>query len=108
MGQHVRRARRARGFSTLDAFAARTGVSVRTISDLERGARSSFRPETLGAVEDALGWEPESMETILKGGRPTQKHDEDLAAILDRWPDIHAAGRRAVRALAESFAAPNP
>lgn len=106
LGKEIRRARRSRGFRTLEDFSTRAGIKPRTLSDLERGARSNFSPETLGAVEDALGWVPGSVQTILTGGQPQPAHDEDLVAIINIWPEIDYAGRRAVRTLAEEFARP--
>jgi hypothetical protein len=48
--------------------------------------------ETAGAVVRAL----------RKPGPEVGPLDPDLALILDRWPDLPAAIRRAVRALVES------
>jgi len=53
-GALLRRYRRASGL-TQEALAARAGVSVRGIQDLERGASRAPRPDTLALLADALG-----------------------------------------------------
>jgi predicted ATPase/transcriptional regulator with XRE-family HTH domain len=54
LARTVRRFRARAGLSQ-DELAAQSGVSARAISDLERGLRSSARPETLRLLADALG-----------------------------------------------------
>ena len=53
-GQLLRRHRLAAGLSQ-EALSERAGLSPRGISDLERGARSAPRAETIGMLADALG-----------------------------------------------------
>jgi predicted ATPase/transcriptional regulator with XRE-family HTH domain len=53
-GDLLRRHRQAAGL-TQEALAARTGLSVRGLSDLERGARATPRKDTLHLLLDALG-----------------------------------------------------
>ncbi|MGH3095311.1 MAG: helix-turn-helix transcriptional regulator [Streptosporangiales bacterium] len=49
--------------------ANRAGVSLSTVSRLERGVRVAAKQER--AVEDALGWGPGSIEAIHDGREPT-------------------------------------
>lgn len=53
-GEQLRRSRRAAGL-TQEELAARAGLSVRGIADLERGARHTPRRETVALLADALG-----------------------------------------------------
>ncbi len=53
-GQLLRRHRLAAGLSQ-EALAERAGLSVRGLSDLERGARTTPRAETIGLLAEALG-----------------------------------------------------
>src|SRR5688500_6253529 len=101
LGAVVRTERARLGYRTLADLAARTGLGVRTLSDLERGARSSYSAETLAAVEAALGWEPGSVRRILDGGGPLREHDDDLAALLVSWPHLDERARHALRVLAD-------
>jgi predicted ATPase/transcriptional regulator with XRE-family HTH domain len=57
-GDLLRRARRAAGLSQ-EELAARAGLSVRGISDLERGVNQTPRKDTLDMLADALGLSPE-------------------------------------------------
>lgn len=74
---------------------------MRTLSDLERGARDTYSAETLATVEAALGWQPGSVRRVLDGGEPARDPDDDLAAILAAWPHLDDRGRRVLRAVAE-------
>ena len=53
-GDLLRRHRQAAGL-TQEELAARTGLSVRGLSDLERGARAVPRKDTLRLLVEALG-----------------------------------------------------
>ena len=48
-----------------------SGLSDRTIGTLERGG--TVNAATLGAIENALNWEPGSAKRILEGGEPVVK-----------------------------------
>jgi transcriptional regulator with XRE-family HTH domain len=98
------RAERIRlGDRTIGDLAARSGLSSGTVANLERGTRTRYQPETLAAIEAALGWAHGSVEKVLAGGRPTREQDPDLAALLAAWPHLDARGRRALRAAAEAL-----
>jgi hypothetical protein len=47
-----------------------TTFSVKTISRLEKGHRSSYPESTLGAIEAMYQWSPGSIEAVLRGGEP--------------------------------------
>jgi transcriptional regulator with XRE-family HTH domain len=65
-------ARRVRmGIKTREQFAERSGLSLRTLHDLERGNRSSYDPSTLARLERALDWTEGSAQRVLAGGSPT-------------------------------------
>jgi transcriptional regulator with XRE-family HTH domain len=68
----VRQRRRVLGLLSLTAFAEVSGLSRRTISDLERAQRDNFDEATLGHLEAALGWANGSVQQILAGGEPIE------------------------------------
>lgn len=79
---------RTRRWRTRQEFARVTGISVRTIADLEKGARSRYLPATLAGIEAALGWDSGSCLRIVAGGRPKVVGDAQLERIADLWPRL--------------------
>jgi hypothetical protein len=62
------------GFRQRARFARDCGggtISVKTISRLENGERSSYPESTVGAVEAIYQWSPGSVESVLTGGEPS-------------------------------------
>lgn len=68
LASYVVSARIAAGYKDRRALSAATGVTDRTLGKLENGQRVS--PDTLAAIELAVGWKPDSARTILAGGEP--------------------------------------
>jgi len=65
------------GFRQRARFARESGgegarLSVKTISRLEKGERSSYPESTLGTIEAMYQWSPGSIEAVLRGGEPNQ------------------------------------
>ncbi|MDQ2881885.1 MAG: helix-turn-helix domain-containing protein [Actinomycetota bacterium] len=83
LGENLARIRTARGL-TQDELAGSSGVSVDTISRLERGAHATARRSTLAALSRALGTDP----ARLLGIRPPEQDTAGAEQL-----------RRAVRAL---------
>jgi len=54
---------------TLEALAAQSGVSVRTIGDLERGASASPQRRTVDALADGLGLDAADRHAFLRAAR---------------------------------------
>lgn len=54
---------------TLEALASRSGVSVRTIGDLERGASISPQRRTVDALADGLGLDAADQHAFLRAAR---------------------------------------
>lgn len=74
-------ARRVRmGIKTREKFAGHSGLSLRTLSDLELGNRTSYDPSTLSRLEVALEWAPGSVDAVLEGGQPTTTAEALLRA----------------------------
>ncbi|MFL5758576.1 MAG: helix-turn-helix domain-containing protein, partial [Thermomicrobiales bacterium] len=69
-GAKLRDLRIAAGL-TQEELAERTGLSVRGISDLERGARSHPHFETVRLVADALDLEPSKRAELVAAARPS-------------------------------------
>ena len=67
-GAHLRRHRRAAGLTQAE-LAERAGLSVRGISDLERGARRAPYQETVARLADALGLADEERAAFLAAAR---------------------------------------
>ena len=76
-GDLLRRHRRARDL-TQEALAERAGVSVRAISDLERGARTHPYRETATLLAEALGLSGSERAALLAAARrplPPERND---------------------------------
>ena len=61
------------GFRQRGRFSRERGggrISIKTISRLEKGERSSYPQSTVGAVETIYRWAPGSVEAVLRGGDP--------------------------------------
>jgi predicted ATPase/Tfp pilus assembly protein PilF/DNA-binding XRE family transcriptional regulator len=96
--------RTARGLSQ-EALAAKAAVSVRAISDLERGVTRRPHRHTLNAIADALGiagWERASFDEAADQIRPSALRRRGAAqvrlpapttSIIGREPDVAAVGR---------------
>ena len=69
LGQLVRRHRTAAALSQ-EALAERAGLSVRAISDLERGVHPSPRLETVRLVADAIGLGEADRAELFSAARP--------------------------------------
>jgi predicted ATPase/transcriptional regulator with XRE-family HTH domain len=67
-GDVLRHYRSAAGLSQ-ERLAERTGLSVRGVSDLERGARRTPRLETVRRLADGLGLGPADRATLLRAAR---------------------------------------
>ena len=69
LGDLVRRHRTAAALSQ-EELAERAGLSVRAISDLERGIRQAPRLETVRMLADALGLAEDDRAAFLAAARP--------------------------------------
>ena len=70
LASYVVSARIAAGFKDRRALSAASGVTDRTLGKLENGQHVS--PDTLAAVEQAVGWEPDSARLVLQGDSPVR------------------------------------
>ncbi|ONK09506.1 helix-turn-helix transcriptional regulator [Streptomyces sp. MP131-18] len=71
LAEAIRQARATRGWRQID-LADAAGVTESTIQNLEAGTRTYTRlPQSLKAIERALGWAPGSAVSIVDGGDPT-------------------------------------
>ncbi|MBX3070778.1 MAG: helix-turn-helix domain-containing protein [Thermomicrobiales bacterium] len=91
LGQVIRRFRLASGMSQ-EQLAERSGLSARSVSDLERGLRSGTRPETLRMLAEALSLSEEERGALLLAARPElrDRHSTDKATSSPRtsWPEL--------------------
>jgi predicted ATPase/DNA-binding XRE family transcriptional regulator len=100
---HLRRHRQAAGL-TQEELAERSGLSVRGISDLERGVKQRPHPETVRLLATALGLPPDAAEAFRAAAIPADQAShstipEPLTPLVDREEDVQA-----VSALLESGA----
>lgn len=104
LGIEIAAARLRRGYVTLAAFSAATGLSTTTLDKIEHGRRTSYGPSTIAAIEHALGWRSGSVDRVLRGLKPQFDEDQDLTALLDVWPRLSAGSRRLLRLFAAEAA----
>ena len=74
----LRQLRRAASLSQ-EELAERAGLSVRGISDLERGLRHVPRPETVRMLADALALAADDRAALLAAARPAPVEDDVVA-----------------------------
>lgn len=66
-GEAVIHRRVEKGMRTRAALAQATGLTVKTLGEIERGERPSYDPATLAAVEQALEWPAGQIRRLLDG-----------------------------------------
>jgi predicted ATPase/DNA-binding CsgD family transcriptional regulator/transcriptional regulator with XRE-family HTH domain len=81
----LRRFRYAAGLSQED-LATQSGVSVRTISDLERGNRASAHPATLALLADGLKLRDTDRTLLMTSTLPQPEADPAMSDSDDRMP----------------------
>ncbi len=59
------------GHTSRQTFVDASGLSARTVGDLETARRDSYARETLVRLERALGWASGSAQAVLDGDEPT-------------------------------------
>jgi predicted ATPase/transcriptional regulator with XRE-family HTH domain len=74
LGTLLRRFRHSAGLSQ-EELSEKSGISVRNISDMERGLRTSPRPETLRLLADGLGLASDQRTRLLESARPESFSD---------------------------------
>jgi transcriptional regulator with XRE-family HTH domain len=78
-------------------LAARAGVALMTVRELQHNLKSRRRnPRTLAAISEALGWPSDQLARILDGQRvhPVDEGDPVLAELDAVKADLHAIVRR--------------
>ena len=68
LAEAVRARRLEIGMATMRALAAAAGLSERVVQHVERQEKQSYRPDTLVALDRALGWALGSAERVLLSG----------------------------------------
>jgi transcriptional regulator with XRE-family HTH domain len=108
---------RGRCHWTREELAKRAHVDESTIRDLEKGVKRERGVNTLAAIADALGWEPDQIQRIAAGEPPPwrtkaerdeaiERQLEELAGLVDEVTTLRAVvdqlvalGDRVVRRL---------
>ncbi|NYD77659.1 helix-turn-helix domain-containing protein [Arthrobacter cupressi] len=85
LGALLRRHRRA-GDLTLEALSERSGVSDRTISDIERGVSRGPQHRTMLALADALGLQGTAREQLLASARAGRRPASQDGPPVDPEP----------------------
>jgi predicted ATPase/DNA-binding XRE family transcriptional regulator len=93
-GDQLRRHRQAAGM-TQEALAERSGLSVRGISDLERGVKQRPHPETVRLLAAALDLSPEALAPFRDSAAPRTQlapaaMPEPLTGLVDREDEVRA------------------
>ncbi|RWZ68133.1 helix-turn-helix domain-containing protein [Labedella populi] len=94
---------------TIERLSEASGVSDRTISDIERGVSTGPQPRTVAALADALRLLPEERDSFLaaaRAGRVPTTPTEGVVASPNRAVDF--SGRADERALLTSMLRPSP
>ena len=78
---------RTRAGLTQEQLAERAGLSVRGLSDLERGLKARPQFETLRLLADALALDSEDRAILLATARPSTPRDAELAASRGFVPE---------------------
>jgi transcriptional regulator with XRE-family HTH domain len=101
------------GMHTRQALAEATGLTARSLSDIERARRTSYDPATLARVEQALQWLPGTVDRILAEGdaRASDAGEADpllreLGAMLADDSPLPADDRQALRTIVDRLVAP--
>lgn len=73
------------GHHSREAFAKASGISIRTLGDIESARRESYAPETLVRLEKSLQWPPGAVPAVLDGGKVVEgviQHEQHAVEIL--------------------------
>ncbi|MFE3452449.1 helix-turn-helix domain-containing protein [Nonomuraea sp. NPDC059194] len=79
--------------------AQRAGISISTLSALERAKQDDYEDRTLARVEDALGWARGSVDAIKAGGKASLLDDAGRPTYRVEIP----TGRVDVKAWVETY-----
>jgi transcriptional regulator with XRE-family HTH domain len=99
VGVRVRSRREELGL-TQERFAAQASVGTATVRLIESAGRETYNRSTIVNVARALGWTPDSIDRILKGGEPEEapesekSAEERLAELEARVAALEASGDR--------------
>lgn len=84
LADYVVSRRREIGYGRQVDLVSGSALGMRTLSSIETGERTQYNRSTLAALEQALDWEPGSIQAVLDGGEPTPT--EDRAPEPDDYP----------------------
>ncbi len=95
-GDQIRRYRQAAGM-TQEALAERSGLSVRGISDLERGLKQRPHPETVRLLAEALALDVASVAALREAANPAPRFEPvalpaPLTSLIGRDDERRAIG----------------
>lgn len=90
-------------------FAADVGLDWRLLHDIEAAKRTSFKRQTLAAIEVAYQWQQGSIQSVLDGGEPVPvedpsrrgaggdlHYDDSRLQYVADTPDLPVPARRAL------------
>ena len=108
LADYVRTARDERSWSQAE-LAEQAGIGLSTVALLERGAYRTRIPNTVPAVERALGWAPGSARAVLAGGEPRPTRQQvgrpSLTGAGQKSPQVSFRVSAETRRRAEELAA---
>jgi tetratricopeptide (TPR) repeat protein/transcriptional regulator with XRE-family HTH domain len=82
----VLRAKRLNAGLTQEELAGRTGLSVRAISDMERGITSRPHSSSVSILASALGLDERGSAELARASRPNDEADVSAQAGSSAWP----------------------
>lgn len=103
IGDAFKKIRSIRGLDQA-AFGRRYNFSRTLVSEIERGARDNYEPETIHVIEAILGWVSGSVDAVKIGGHPTLEADPAMAELRIFWRRLAPQAQLAIADLVRELA----
>lgn len=104
LAENVVKRRTQLGFRSREVLAQKSGVSSRTIGDIENGRKPSYALSTLWSLDEALGWKRGTAYGLLNGDTnivlTEERASEDAQPV--RLIDVLAVGEDRLEGLSDA------
>lgn len=116
-GERMKAERLEAGYATQEDLAESTGISIKTIGNIERGVDLEQTEHTKRTIEKAFHWGRGSYDAVRAGGQPTPEPEpvisraeiNDMAYVWSALRNVDPEELRAVREFLErTMAERNP
>jgi transcriptional regulator with XRE-family HTH domain len=98
LGEAILHRRVELGFRTRYQFAEATGLTIKTLGEIERGVRPTYGRPTYATLDQVLGWPAGTVEGILTAEPTTRGLSRGLGYLIPTPPDT-PSGMAAVEIL---------